>query len=262
LFIPFIIAALTFSSIISSGLTSSFPDALAKIFSVISAMVLGMRVYLQLFSHNHIPVKIFFWKIYSKRNISFSLTLLHMLPSLEEIARKRKLLGLTQKELAMLAGVSQSFIAKIESGKISPSYTRVKAIFDVLFQLESKMSFRAKHIMHGKVIGVQREDVVSRAVQLMMDYDYSQLPVFDGDRVIGSISEKTILNLIASGRDILEISSKPVEEVMDEAFPQVDENTPLTLISNLLQVYPAVLVLRKGRVVGIITKADLLKIIK
>lgn len=185
-----------------------------------------------------------------------------MLPNLEEIARKRKMLGLTQKELAELAGVSQSFIAKIESGKISPSYTKVKAIFNVLFQLENKMSFCARHIMHDKVVGVQRVDPVSRAVQLMMEYGYSQLPVFDGDRVVGSISEKIILNLIASGRDILEISSTPVEEVMDEAFPQVDENTPLTLISNLLQVYPAVLVLRRGRVIGIITKADLLKIIR
>ncbi|HID15819.1 MAG TPA: CBS domain-containing protein [Candidatus Atribacteria bacterium] len=185
-----------------------------------------------------------------------------MLPSLKEIARKRRMLGLTQKELAKLAGVSQSFIAKIESGKISPSYTRVKAIFDVLFQLENRLSFRAKHIMHNEVVGVQKEDSVSRAVQLMMDYGYSQLPVFDGERVVGSISERTILNLIASGRDIVEISSLPVEEVMDEAFPQVDENTPLTLISSLLQVYPAVLVLRKGRVVGIITKADLLKMLK
>ena len=40
-----------------------------------------------------------------------------MLPSLDEIAKKRKMLGLTQKELARMAGVSQSSIAKIESGE-------------------------------------------------------------------------------------------------------------------------------------------------
>jgi predicted transcriptional regulator len=34
--------------------------------------------------------------------------------------------------LAKFAGVSQSFIAKIESGKIDPSYSKVKTIFDVL----------------------------------------------------------------------------------------------------------------------------------
>jgi predicted transcriptional regulator len=48
---------------------------------------------------------------------------------------------------------------------------------------------------------------------------------------------------------------------MEEAFPQVDEDAPLSLISGLLQVYSAVLVSKKGTVVGIITKADLLRIL-
>jgi predicted transcriptional regulator len=48
---------------------------------------------------------------------------------------------------------------------------------------------------------------------------------------------------------------------MEDAFPQVGEDAPLSLISSLLQTYSAVLVARKGAVVGIITKADLLRII-
>ena len=52
-----------------------------------------------------------------------------MFPKLNEISKKRKILGLTQSELAKLAGVSQSLIAKLESGKIEPSYTKVKTIF-------------------------------------------------------------------------------------------------------------------------------------
>jgi predicted transcriptional regulator len=48
---------------------------------------------------------------------------------------------------------------------------------------------------------------------------------------------------------------------MDEAFPEVGEDAPLSLISGLLQVYPAVLVSKKGMAVGILTKADLLKIL-
>ena len=69
-----------------------------------------------------------------------------MLPSLDEIAKKRKMLGLTQKELARMAGVSQSSIAKIESGKIDPSYNKVKAIFDVLERMETKVNHTAKNI--------------------------------------------------------------------------------------------------------------------
>jgi len=48
---------------------------------------------------------------------------------------------------------------------------------------------------------------------------------------------------------------------MEEAFPQVAEDAPLALISSLLQVYSAVLVSKKGAVIGIITKADLLRML-
>ena len=184
-----------------------------------------------------------------------------MLPSIEEIPRRRRMLGLTQKELARLAGVSQSLIAKLESGKIDPSYAKVKAIFDVLTRLEMKRDIRAREIAHGEVVGVQKDESVSEAARLMWEHDYSQLPVFDGRRVVGSITEKTLLNQLIISGDPSKISSLTVEEVMEDSFPQVGEDAPLSLISSILQVYPAVLVSRKGEVIGIITKADLLKMI-
>ena len=184
-----------------------------------------------------------------------------MLPSLEEVAKKRRMLGLTQKKLAKLAGVSQSLIAKLESKKIDPSYTKVKAIFDALERLEIKTEVHAKEVLHDKVVGVQKSDLVSKAVRLMTDHGYSQLPVFDGEHAVGSISEKTMLGQVSAGEDLDQISKLPVGDVMEEAFPQVGEDAPLPLISSLLQVYPAVLISKKGNVVGIVTKADLLKML-
>ena len=70
-----------------------------------------------------------------------------MLPPLEEVAQKRKMLNLTQKQLAKLAGVSQSLIAKLESKKIDPSYTKVKAIFDALERLETKTEVHAAKVL-------------------------------------------------------------------------------------------------------------------
>jgi predicted transcriptional regulator len=184
-----------------------------------------------------------------------------MLPSLEEIPKKRRMLGLTQKELARLAGVSQSLIAKLESGKIDSSYTKAKAIFDALKGMEVKKEVPVGEILHSEVVCIQKDEKVSKAARLMRDYDYSQLPVLDGERVVGSISEKTILGQILAGKELSQVSELPVEEVMEEAFPQVGEDAPLSLISSVLQVYPAVLVSRKGKIVGIVTKADLLKIL-
>ncbi|MEM2103309.1 MAG: CBS domain-containing protein [Candidatus Bathyarchaeia archaeon] len=184
-----------------------------------------------------------------------------MLPSIEEISKKRKMFGLTQKELARLAGVSQSFIAKLESNKINPSYDKVKAVFDALESLEMRIELHAKDVIHENVIGVQKSDPVSKAVKLMIEHGFSQLPVFDGGNVVGSVSEKTVLEHIRSGKDSAEVSRMLVNEVMEEEFPQVGKKTPLRVISNLLQVYPAVLISDKGKIVGIITKADLLKVL-
>ncbi len=184
-----------------------------------------------------------------------------MLPSLDEIAKKRKIFNLTQKQLAQLAGVSQSLIAKLESGKIDPSYTKVKALFDALERLEMENVIRAKDVLHNEIVQVQKSDVVSAAVQLMMKHGYSQLPVFDGEHPVGSISEKTILSQVLSGKDPSQVSALAVGDIMDDALPLVGEDAPLSLISGLLQVYPAVLTSKKGKVVGIATKADLLKIL-
>ena len=184
-----------------------------------------------------------------------------MFPPLEEIAQKRRMLGLKQAELAKLAGVSQSLIAKLESGKIDSSYTKVKTIFEVLERLEVKTKIQAGKVLQNKIVGIQKSEPISKVVQLMKRHGYSQLPVFDGKHPVGSISEKTILSQILAGKDLTQISKLPTEEVMEEAFPQVDEDAPLSLISSLLQVYAAVLVTKKGAVVGIITKSDLLRIL-
>jgi predicted transcriptional regulator len=184
-----------------------------------------------------------------------------MFPTLEDIAKKRRQLGLKQAELAKLAGVSQSLVAKLESGKIDSSYTKVKTIFDVLDRLEAKTKIQEEKIVPNEVISVQKDEPTSKVVRLMKERGYSQIPVFDGKQSVGSISEKTILRQILAGNDLAQISKANIEEIMEEAFPQVGEDAPLSLISSLLQTYSAVLVSKKGVIQGIITKADLLRMI-
>jgi predicted transcriptional regulator len=80
----------------------------------------------------------------------------------------------------------------------------------------------------------------------------------EGDKPIGGLSERTVLEKILNPSDEINPSSLKVREIMEESFPQVADDAPLTLLSSLLKYYPAVLVQNKGDIVGIITKADLL----
>jgi predicted transcriptional regulator len=183
-----------------------------------------------------------------------------MLPRLDEISKRRRILGLSQKQLSRLAGVSQSLIAKIESGKTQPSYLKTKAIFDTLEKLQRQTEPRARDFLQLRVIGIGEDEPVSRAATVMSETGFSQLPVFNGKDVVGSIAEKTIMDQIASGISPRDLSKMSVAKVMTEAFPQIDERTPLSLVSALLQYHSAVLVTKRGKVTGIITKADLLKV--
>lgn len=185
-----------------------------------------------------------------------------MLPTIDEIGRRRRVLAISQKQLANLAGVSQSMIAKIESKRISPSYLKTKAIFDTLEALERRNELKAKDIRHGKVVGVQAHEAVSKGVRLMRETGFSQLPVFSQNQVVGSLTEKIILEKLVSAPEPDTLSRQSVENIMDEAFPSVGEDTPISMVSALLQYTPAVLVAKRGRIEGIITKADLLKVIR
>ncbi len=176
-----------------------------------------------------------------------------MLPALEIIPERRRKLGLTQSKLADLAGVSQSYIAKIE-----PSYLKVKAILESLDRLERREEVQAVEIMTEDPITVQQTVTVQETAEIMRKNGFSQLPVFDGDKPVGGISERTLIDQILYQEDSKFASQKQVKEIMEENWPMVTKDAPLSLLSNLLKYYPAVLVQKKGTVIGIITKADLL----
>lgn len=182
-----------------------------------------------------------------------------MLPDLGEIEKRRRKVGLTQTQLARLAGVSQSLIAKIESGRANPAYSVVKSIFTVLDEHERREELNARDLMTRSIIGARKTDAVEKAAKLMRSHNVSQLPIMDGERVVGSISESLLAGRMAEEKDLARLSKQPVSEMMAEPFPVVDENVPVSALTPLLMHSDAVVVSRKGKPTGIITKADLLK---
>lgn len=86
----------------------------------------------------------------------------------------------------------------------------------------------------------------------MKKYNISQMPVIEDDKSIGLISESTLLNSIIQGK-LTEVS-----EIMEESPPIISKQTSVKVISNLLRHYPMVLVSGEGKLVGLISKADLI----
>ncbi|MCP3681426.1 MAG: CBS domain-containing protein [bacterium] len=175
---------------------------------------------------------------------------------LDEIKKLRKKHGLTQSELAGLSGVSQSLIAKIEAGMIDPTFTKTKKIFDVLNGLTEKNEPKAEDIMLKKIIFAEKKDTVNVVIKKIRRHEISQLPVYDHNCVTGLVSEASILDMASEGRDL---SKLKVEDVMTDAPPVVTRKTPVRIIMDLLKISPLVMITDKGRFVGVVTKADVLK---
>lgn len=184
-----------------------------------------------------------------------------VLPELKEVRERRQRLRISQRELAKNLGVSQSIIAKIERNKVSPSYSLVKKIFTYLDSIHANNAGRASEIASRPVASVQADDAVQRAVHILQSTGFKQLPVREGDLWAGCIYEKTISRHLMETNEPRSVLRRQVGQIMDEALPSVSEETPIPAVIPLLQQSQAVLVTRKGRVTGIITNADLLKLI-
>jgi predicted transcriptional regulator len=112
--------------------------------------------------------------------------------------------------------------------------------------------------MSKPVVSVQSGTSLSDCIELMRKRGISQLPVFSGAQVVGSISDRHIVSLLSSGADPKSSMSRPVSRFMEPSYPTVDANTPIDALYSLLSFVPAVLVVSGERVAGIITKIDMI----
>ena len=171
---------------------------------------------------------------------------------IKDIKQLRKNLSLTQKELSDLAGVSQSLIAKIESGLIEPTYSKAMQIFSALENFHKKDKLTAKDLLNNKIKFISPDDSIKKAAKIMSRYEISQLPVILDDKILGLVSESTLLKHIFDNKELL------VEEIMEEIPPIISSKTNIEIISNSLLFYPLVIVQEKGKYIGIITKSDII----
>ncbi len=161
--------------------------------------------------------------------------------------------GLTQRQLAELVGVSQAHIAKIEKENVDPRLSTVNKILHVLTEGEGK---KCGDVMTRNVISARPSDTVLKVSRLMMKNAISQLPVIEGGKVVGTVTEEGIVRNLSST-----IADEKVEKIMQAPLPLVPEDTSISIIRPLLEDQYGVLVTRKGDVVGIITRSDLLKVV-
>ena len=171
---------------------------------------------------------------------------------IDDIKKIRKKLGITQTELAMLASVSQSLIAKVEAGSIDPTYSNARKILDALNAIGKSKEKKAIDVMTRKIVFISPDDSIHAAIDKMKKFNISQIPVLSSEKCIGLVSESGILNAVFKGK------GQKVNDVMEEVPPIISKSSGISVITELLKFYSIVLVAEKGKIIGIISKSDII----
>ena len=91
----------------------------------------------------------------------------------------------------------------------------------------------------------------------MKEHGISQLPVIDSGRLVGTVSERTLLGFLLEGNELG--LDHEVGPLVENNFAVVDPATPVASLSGLFNQSSVLVVLEGGDVIGVITKIDLIE---
>ncbi|WP_297093067.1 CBS domain-containing protein [Thermococcus sp.] len=114
-----------------------------------------------------------------------------------------------------------------------------------------------KVYMTRKLIGVEPEDSIKRACEVMVEFDIGSLVVVEDGKVIGFFTKSDIIRrVVIPGLP----NTTPVREIMSSELISVDSNTPLREVLDLMakKGIKHMLIEEGGEIVGIFSLSDLL----
>jgi len=107
------------------------------------------------------------------------------------------------------------------------------------------------------LVSVAPATAVRQALNLMSTWGVSQIPVVEDGESVGGLIEGTLMTRALSQPALLD---RPVREVMEAPFPEVDATTPTERVGSMLtRESPAALVRKDGRLIGIVSRYDVLQ---
>ena len=112
----------------------------------------------------------------------------------------------------------------------------------------------------GELFTVEAAHSVEEAARLMSLHDFSQVSITKEGRIIGSLNETHLYEEIVRSPSV---KKKPVEAIMQPAFPFVDISTPVELLATMITPgNPAVLIRDfKTDKTFIITRSDVIRVL-
>ena len=107
------------------------------------------------------------------------------------------------------------------------------------------------------LVSVTPAAAVRQALNLMNTWGVSQIPVVEDGRSVGGLVEASLMTRALAQPSLLD---RPVREVMESPFPEVEANCPTDRLGAMLtRESPAALVRKDGKLIGIVSRYDVLQ---
>jgi cystathionine beta-synthase len=106
-----------------------------------------------------------------------------------------------------------------------------------------------------ELITARPGDRVKTIVQIMKKHGISQLPVLDGERLVGIISESDLVNALLNDPENLD---RPIAGLVDQNYVVVPPETPVGRLASIFSEGKVALVQEGGTIRGLVTKIDLI----
>ena len=114
----------------------------------------------------------------------------------------------------------------------------------------------AKNFTTFAIVTLKPADTVGTAIKKMGE-QYDQIPVVENRDCIGCVTSKLLLRFsLIENRELF--LKRPIHEIMEDSLPTIDENSPLSSVYHILQIFSAVLTVDRGKKSGIISRSDLI----
>jgi CBS domain-containing protein len=120
--------------------------------------------------------------------------------------------------------------------------------------------YEIREIMSTDVIRVRRNTPVHEVIELLAANDVTGVPVVNDDGTLaGIVTEKDIMGLLADGHGV----SGQAQDYMTHEVVSFDEDDDIIAVCECLVAnrFRRVPILRQGKLVGIISRRDLIKYI-
>lgn len=169
--------------------------------------------------------------------------------------RVAKLLPENAVVVAIICDTGERYLTKHHSDE----WLSEKKLLDgEKISLKNVIDAKIRKSLTPAIISATADMTIGECLSLMSTHEISEIPVIDQAKMVGSVRENKLMGKLLQDR---ESNILPVSEIMEEPMPILKSEEDIQSGIQKLKDYPAIAVEEFGRIVGVITRHDVIEYI-